>query len=139
MNSTKSKEEGKLQRAQKEEVKKQIINDLQFGLLRDELIFYVQYLLSYNLIPHDSKYFTSALETLNTERLNHIVEERVTLKSCCNLSCAVKVSDDKVEKVIKRKYQILKNGSFEKVEQPIIFCDKEERKVLSDCEKKFKR
>ncbi|CDW83233.1 UNKNOWN [Stylonychia lemnae] len=125
---------------QKAVLKQEISKDLELNFLKDRLLFYVEKLLIFNQINQNPTIleFQNAISVISGDQLNEIMEERVSLSLCCNISCQAKVSQEIKDKFTKRKLNINKFGNIEKIEQVRIFCDKPSNKSESKCEQSYK-
>lgn len=63
-----------------------------------------------------------------------IAEMRVTYKRCCNLKCAQFLTEDHVNKIVSRKFIILKGGHMQENNDPRVFCGKVSPNDKSKCE-----
>ena len=66
------------------------------------------------------------------------MEERVSLRRCCNLKCSEKVPKEQVKLVIARKFVIEKGGKMVENNNPKVYCGKVRPNDASECEQAYK-
>ena len=91
-------------------------------------------MLIHQLLEVDTLVFDHFLNVISSNDYQEIAEERVALRRCCNLRCPQFLSDDHVNKVISRKFIILKGGHKEENKDPRDFCGKVSPNEKSKCQ-----
>jgi hypothetical protein len=122
----------------KQEHKERLVQDLTVNSLRGRLIDFCQQLLIHQAIEPKSEVFDFALGVLSLQQVEDIMEERVSLRRCCNLKCSEKVPEEQAKLVIARKIVIQKGGKMVENTNPKMFCGKVRPNDVSECEQAYK-
>jgi hypothetical protein len=122
----------------KQEHKERLVQDLTVNSLRGRLIDFCQQLLIHQAIEPKSEVFDFALGVLSLQQVEDIMEERVSLRRCCNLKCSEKVPEEQAKLVIARKFVIQKGGKMVENTNPKVYCGKVRPKDVSECEQAYK-
>lgn len=122
----------------KQEHKERLVQDLTVNSLRGRLIDFCQQLLIHQAIDPASEVFDYALGVLSLQQVEDIMEERVSLRRCCNLRCHEKVPEEQAKLVIARKFVIQKGGKMVENINPKVYCGKVRPNDASECEQAYK-